>query len=108
MISKKTIEEVKKRLVRAYNPLAVYLFGSYAWGKPTDDSDLDLLIVVAKSDKKLHERSFIASDVLIDFVLAKDIIVYTKDEFEKKSKDITSLAYKIKKEGKELYSYAES
>ncbi len=40
------MEDVKNRLVRAYNPLTIYLFGSYAWGTPTEDSDLDLVIVV--------------------------------------------------------------
>ncbi len=44
MIEKKVIDEVKNRLVNTYNPIAIYLFGSYAWGIPTEDSDLDLLI----------------------------------------------------------------
>lgn len=56
MISKETIEEVKNRLVKTYDPIAIYLFGSYAWGHPDDESDLDLLIVVDKSDEKSHRR----------------------------------------------------
>jgi len=43
MISQETIEEVKNRLVKTYDPISIYLFGSYAWGHPTEDSDLDLL-----------------------------------------------------------------
>ena len=31
MIDNKVIEEVKKRLVDAFDPVAIYLFGSYAW-----------------------------------------------------------------------------
>lgn len=46
MINKETIEEVKNRLVKTYNPIAIYLFGSYAWGSPTEDSDLDLLVII--------------------------------------------------------------
>lgn len=34
MVNKKLLEEVKNRLVETYNPIAIYLFGSYAWGKP--------------------------------------------------------------------------
>ena len=52
MISKEVLEEVKNRLVQAYNPVAIYLFGSYAWGVPTEDSDLDLLVVVDESEEK--------------------------------------------------------
>jgi Polymerase beta, Nucleotidyltransferase len=46
MINQAIIEEVKNRLIKTYNPIAIYLFGSHAWGKPDEESDLDLLIVV--------------------------------------------------------------
>jgi predicted nucleotidyltransferase len=55
MVTKDLLEEVKNRLV-TYNPIAIYLFGSYVWGKPTEDSDLDLLIVVDQSDEKSFDR----------------------------------------------------
>jgi len=45
-------ETIKTRLNKAYNPISLYIFGSYAWGTPTKDSDLDLLLVVESSDKK--------------------------------------------------------
>lgn len=104
MINKETIEEVKNRLIKVYNPLAIYLFGSYAWGNPTEDSDLDLLIVVDKSDEKTYERPRVAYDALFGMGISKDIIVYTKEEFERLSKNITTLGYKIKKEGELLYA----
>jgi predicted nucleotidyltransferase len=43
MISPDVIEEVKNRLIKAYNPLEIYIFGSYAWGHPDDESDLGSL-----------------------------------------------------------------
>jgi uncharacterized protein len=107
MINKETIEEVKNRLVKTYNPIAIYLFGSYAWGSPTKDSDLDLLIVVDKSDEKSYKRpihAYVALRGLED--ISKDIIVYTKDEFELVSNNVTTLGYKIKKDGKVLYARA--
>ncbi len=30
----------------------IYLFGSYAWGNPDDESDLDLLVIMKASDEK--------------------------------------------------------
>lgn len=104
MIQKNSIEEVKNRLVKAYNPVAIYLFGSYAWGNPTDDSDLELLIVVDTSNEKSYKRPLVGYDTLFDLGIAKDLIVYTKAEFNQRSKDVTTLCYKIEKEGRVLYA----
>lgn len=40
------IEAIKDRLVQAVSPQKIYLFGSFAKGNPTDDSDYDFYIVV--------------------------------------------------------------
>lgn len=106
MINKKVIDEVKNRLVKTYNPIAIYLFGSYAWGSPTEDSDLDLLIVVDKSDERSFDRVRPGHRALFGLGISKDIIVYTKEEFEKRAQDVTTLCYKIKKEGKLFYARA--
>lgn len=45
-----TIQTALQRLKSALNPIAIYLFGSYAYGKPSFDSDLDLLVIVESSD----------------------------------------------------------
>ncbi|MFH1644327.1 MAG: nucleotidyltransferase domain-containing protein [bacterium] len=104
MIDKETIKEVQDRLIKIYDPLEMYLFGSYAWGKPSSDSDLDLLIIVPESDETIHKRSLPGIRALIDLMISKDILVYTKTEFEKKADDVTTLCYKIKKEGKRIYA----
>lgn len=104
MIPEKIIEDAKNKLITTYNPLKIYLFGSYAWGSPTKESDLDLLIVVENSKEKSYRRSIPGRLELVDLMIPKDILVYTKDEFEKKSKDITSLCHKILHEGKEIYT----
>ena len=106
MIEKSIIDEVKRRLIEVYDPVEIYLFGSYAWGTPTKDSDLDLLIVVDKSDEKSYSRVRPGHRALFGLDISKDIIVYTKDEFEKRSKDITTLCYKIKNDGKLVYARA--
>jgi len=45
------ISQVVERLVRTYSPERIVLYGSYAYGKPDRNSDIDLLIV-----KNTHER----------------------------------------------------
>ncbi len=45
------IERIVKRITEGYKPLKVILYGSDAWGQPTDDSDIDLLIVKETSER---------------------------------------------------------
>ena len=45
------LAQIKERLVKTYAPLEIYLFGSQAWGSPTSENDIDLLVVVATSDE---------------------------------------------------------
>jgi predicted nucleotidyltransferase len=91
-------------LVKAYNPIAIYLFGSYAWGHPDEESDLYLLVVVPTSDEKSHKRSILGRRALWDFDISKDLIVYTQDEFNERISDPTTLLHKIKSKGKVLYA----
>ncbi len=100
------IEIVKNRLTEAYNPKVIYLFGSHAWGRADAESDLDVLIVVDKSDEKQYKRPRKGMESLKGLKIAKDIIVYTSDEFEELASDVTTLCYKIKKEGIKLYEAA--
>lgn len=105
MVTKEILEDIKNRLVKAYNPMAIYLFGSYAWGLPTEESDLDLLIVVESSGEKSYERPITGYRALRGLeLIAKDLIVQTKDEFEQRSSQITTLEYKIKENGELLYA----
>jgi len=95
-------ETVKNRLTDAYEPLAIYIFGSYAWGTPTAQSDLDLVVIVENSVEKPYIRSRAGIRALRGLGIAKDILVYTKDEFKTISEDISTLLYKVKHEGIKL------
>jgi uncharacterized protein len=106
MVSREILEEVKKRLIETYRPVAIYVFGSYAWGIPTEDSDLDLLVVVDESDEKTYKRPICGHVALRGLNISKDIIVHTRDVFDRRSSDVTTLEYKIKREGKVLYARA--
>ena len=107
MISQETIQEVVRRLVETYNPLEIYLFGSYAYGTPNEDSDLDLLIVIEKSEEqKAFKRSIIGCKALWGLGIPKDILVYTQDEFQRALAKESSLSFHIKNEGKCLYARA--
>ncbi|NLI30908.1 MAG: nucleotidyltransferase domain-containing protein [Nitrospiraceae bacterium] len=106
MVQPELLETVRQRLVATYEPLAVYVFGSHAWGSPDKGSDLDLLIVVASSDEKPYKRALLGIKALSGLGIAKDILVYTSEEFEELAGHVSTLCYKVKHEGIKLYEAA--
>ena len=106
MITKMVIDEVKKRLIKTYKPVKIYLFGSYAWGNPSEESDLDVLVIVEKSDEKNYKRPIPGLLALFGLMISKDLLVLTLEEFVQRSSDKTTLAYKIKHKGKMIYAKA--
>src|SRR5690242_11922649 len=104
MIKKKVVNSVRDTLVLVYNPLKIYLFGSYAWGTPTKDSDLDMIVVVSRSNKLSYERAVKGYHALREMTISKDILVFTKKEFDEYSNDVTTLCYKAKHDGKLIYA----
>lgn len=108
MITLQIINDVKERLVALYNPIEIYLFGSYAWGNPDNESDLDLLIVLDKCDPT-ERYAFMAEGhrALLEIRnIAKDIVVLSKNEFETISQDPVRIFYKVKHSGKKIYARA--
>jgi predicted nucleotidyltransferase len=101
-MQKNLFEIIKTRLNETYSPLSLYVFGSYAWGNPTKDSDVDLVVVVESSDQKPYKRAVKGIRALRGLGIAKDILVYTKEEFKTLSQDVSSLLYKVEKEGIKL------
>jgi len=93
------------RLINVYHPLRIYLFGSYAWGTPSAESDYDLCVVVEKSDEKKWKRSRIGRKALLDILRRRsiDIVVYTASEFERAASHPSTLASPIQKKGVLLY-----
>lgn len=104
MIAKKTINKAISQLVNTYQPESIYLFGSYAWGEPTEESDLDLLIVVDHSDQDIYSRPVAGYHALWGLGISKDLLVYTQKEFDREARDRTTLCYKIDKAGIKLYA----
>jgi len=102
MIDDTLLETVKSRLAKAYEPVSIYIFGSYAWGTPTQESDLDLVVVLKESAEKPYARSIKGMRALRGLGIAKDILVYTQEEFKTLSQDMSSLLYKVKHQGIKL------
>lgn len=100
-------EEVVRRLVDEFHPEAIYLFGSHAWGKPTADSDLDLLVIVSQSRQKPIQRAIRAQRSLRGLKVPVDVLVKTRKEFDNFSSVKASLEAQVSREGKLLYGRQE-
>lgn len=105
-LSVKCIDEIVARLSQAYNPLAIYLFGSQAWGEPDDSSDIDLLIVVEDSELDAAERIRVGLKALKGIKIDIELLVFTRAELEEKSEHPASLACQVLRKGVKLYEAA--
>lgn len=103
VISPALRKEVVRRLVDEFHPEAIYLFGSHAWGKPGDGSDMDLLVIVARSNQKPIQRAVRAQRSLRGIKAPIDVLVKTRKEFERYTSVKASLEAQISREGKLLY-----
>jgi uncharacterized protein len=73
------VQEVVRKIVESYDPEKIIVFGSYARGDWTEDSDLDVL-VVKETEERPFERIGSVSGACWPRKLAMDIVVKTPDE----------------------------
>jgi len=102
-ISAELLETIKTRIVEAIRPEKIILFGSHAWGIPGDDSDIDLYIVVAKSDQPAYKKAREVYRALRGVNVPIDVIIQSHDEAERSKQVATSLGKKVAEEGVLLY-----
>ena len=95
---------IVERLRAALSPVAIYFFGSYVYGEPSPDSDLDLLVVVEDSSLSAFQRDTLAYRALRGLGVAKDVQVYTRREFDERSQLPVSFERTVKEQGKLLYA----
>jgi len=97
------LDEITRRLVAEFQPERGILFGSHAWGDPTDDSDVDLMVIVPGSDEKPVRRAIRARRSLLAVDVPMDILVKTHQEFECYRHVKASLEHLVAERGKVLY-----
>lgn len=98
------LAEVVRRLVDAYQPLKMYLFGSVARGDAGPDSDYDIMIVVPDDVPPERQDCRTGYLALCGLGVAKDILVWTRGEFDKRLHLKASLPSTVLREGKLLYA----
>jgi predicted nucleotidyltransferase len=102
MIAQEQIESVVQVIVEDYEPMKIILFGSYAYGHPTKDSDLDLLII-KDGEASGIQRNRRVRNILKDFSIPIDVIVKSSKEFDMLKDVIGTVIYPANKYGKVVY-----
>ena len=97
------LDQVTQKLMAALEPEQIILFGSYAYGEPKEDSDIDLLVIVSDSDEPRYRRARKAHKALRGMGIPKDILVMTRAEVERQSSVCNSLVSQALRQGKVLY-----
>jgi predicted nucleotidyltransferase len=103
MISKETISAIANKIAECFNPEKIILFGSYAWGKPDVDSDLDLFIVMESSERPMKRAASLRS-ILKDRYVPMDILVRTPDELKHRLDIGDPFIKKIVRDGQVIYA----
>jgi predicted nucleotidyltransferase len=93
-----------ERLIAVLNPDYIYAFGSQVRGDAGPESDLDLLIVVPHASEPAHRLAQAAYHALPVHSLPIEILVMSRDEFERRSRAASSLPATILREGRTLYA----
>ncbi|MFN7904217.1 MAG: nucleotidyltransferase domain-containing protein [Pseudobdellovibrionaceae bacterium] len=101
-ISDAKLKTVLDRLVPAFAPKKVYLFGSRAIGNAKSESDYDLLLVVSSSEKTRHQRMIQAMDLLWDTGISVDVFIYTEAEFDEWKSEPSSIPNTVLTQGVEI------
>lgn len=101
-VNNRLLREITRRIVANVKPQKIILFGSYAYGKPNKDSDLDLF-VVKNTSLPASERFGLISDVLYPRLIPMDFIVKTPHEVKERLNCFDPFIKEIFAYGKILY-----
>ena len=104
MFTQNEITSLTNRITSRFAPSKIFLFGSYAFGTPTSDSDLDLCIVTnLEGKRKLDIIRAVRREISAVLHGALDILVYGDDEFAQRSSLQNTFEHKIVEDGKLLH-----
>jgi len=96
------INSAMRLLVEEAQPERIILFGSYARGDFTRDSDLDLLVIVLVVEDGIEEMARLRL-VLREVPMALDVVLYSRDEVKERRHLRGTMLYHALHEGRVLY-----
>ena len=82
MIDEQTIQDLCNRIVQDFQPERIILFGSYAYGNPTSDSDVDILVLLPFEGKNIYKSLEILNRANPDFPI--ELLARRPDDTERR------------------------
>lgn len=101
MVTIEQIQEFSDRIAREFHPERIILFGSYAYGTPTVDSDVDLLVVMPYEGKSWRMATEIRGRIRPQFPL--DLLVRSDEQIRARVAMGDFFLKEITERGKVLY-----
>jgi predicted nucleotidyltransferase len=101
-VTRRQIDAVVQKIVQEFRPEKVILFGSYAYGKPNADSDVDLLVVM-ESGERPAPRAIRVVKQLLDVPFPMDVLVRTPQEIRQRLQINDCFIREIVEQGQVLY-----
>ena len=98
------LSEMTSRLVQTFHPDQVILFGSHAYGQPTPESDLDLLVVMPFSGGYFHQAAKIRRHLALPIPL--DLLVRTPEQLQHRMDIGDRFIREVLERGKVMYEAA--
>ena len=102
-ITDSLLKDIAQRIASEIKPDKIFLFGSRAWGTPTIDSDVDLMIVVSGEQDSIRTLKQRARRCLHDIFIPMDIVIEPVDLFERRCTVYASLERQVLEKGIPLY-----
>ena len=102
MVSMTDIKRYCDAIAAAFKPRKIILFGSYAYGKPTEDSDVDVLVVMPKS-KRARRDLETKIRLAIDTEFPVDVLVRGESEVERRVRQRDMFMTHITSQGRVMY-----
>jgi len=98
------IETLVSKLKEKFNIRQIFIFGSQAYGKTDEESDIDLCVITDLKNKRKIDITREIRRELIDLISnSLDILVYSEKEFNERSGIRSTLEYNILMDGIKVY-----
>ena len=101
MVEVDTIVELAERIVQQFHPGRIILFGSYAYGRPTADSDVDLLVILPFEGPPARKAAEIRTSIRAPFPM--DLLVRTPQQVQRRVEQGDFFMREIMEKGYVLY-----
>lgn len=115
MYSNEQVMNLSQLIAETVKPRQIILFGSYAYGNPTQKSDVDLMVVMEAETLSFDDRADVYHKIFeemrkipIEKWISADIGIICQEDIEARKDDETSAIYDMVRKGKVIYDSTET